>query len=171
MQTSEYARAVIIGIARRMHPKVVDERVEARMRRQTLLDRPSPPRYRAIIDEAVLHRHIGGPEVMRAQLEKMLDVISADKATIQILPFDVGAYGAADSNFDLIEFAAGPRQNAVVFVEGLYNNLYQERPDQVERYREAIEYLRDAALSPRDSISMICKIQAYHAKLAKSDLR
>jgi transcriptional regulator with XRE-family HTH domain len=171
MQTGEYARSMITGIARRMHPKVLDERIEARMRRQTLLDQSSSPRYRAIIDEAVLHRKVGGPEVMRAQLERMLVDISGDKSTVQVLPFDVGAYGAVDSNFDLLDFAVGSRQNSVVFVEGLYSNLYLERPDQVGRYREALEYLRDAALSPRDSIALIRKAQTDYAGLSKPDLR
>ena len=49
-----------------------------------------------------------------------------------------------------------------MYVEGLFSNLYQERPAEIGRYREAIEYLRDAALSTRDSISLISKIRSTY---------
>ena len=65
LQTSEYARATIQGIDRRVAAAVLNQRVEARMRRQELLERPDPPRYRSLLDEAVLRRHVGGPAVMR----------------------------------------------------------------------------------------------------------
>lgn len=170
LQTGDYARAMITGIARRMDANVLAERVEVRLQRQSLLEREPPPRYRAIIDEAVLRRQVGGSQVMGAQLEKLLQCVADDMATVQVLPFDLGAYGAADSNFDLLEFGEGSPQNPVVFVEGLFSNIYLERPDQIGRYREAIEYLRDAALSPRDSMGIISKIRADYATLAEADL-
>src|SRR6185437_3421426 len=169
MQTADYARAMIRGIARRMEPKVLDERVEVRLRRQRLLDQPLPPRYRAIMDEAVLRRQVGGLRVMIEQLDKLLAYVADDKAAIQVIPFHVGAYGAADSNFDLLEFDNEPRQNSLIFVEGLFSNLYLERPDQIKRYGEAIEYLRDAALNPRDSATFIGKIRTDYNNSVEVD--
>ena len=168
LQTPEYARAIIKGIAPRMDSRVVEQRLEARMRRKQVLDRPSPPRYRAIVDEAVLRRFVGGPAVMRAQLGNILQCAKQDKATLQVLPFTSGEYGSVDSNFDLLEFDQQSMQRPVVFVESLFSNLYQERPAEVQRYREAIEYLRDAALSPRDSISLVAKTLKTYDELQTS---
>jgi hypothetical protein len=69
LQTSDYARATMRAIERKMSPTVLSQRVEARLRRQELLDQQTPPRYRALLDEAVLLRQVGGPAVMRATRE------------------------------------------------------------------------------------------------------
>jgi transcriptional regulator with XRE-family HTH domain len=154
LQTEDYAREIIKGIVPKIGPDILRQRVEARMRRQQLLDEPKPPRYRALLDEAVLHRQVGGPAVMKAQLEKLLLLVQEEKATIQVIPFDVGAHAAADSNFDYLEFDGSPLPG-LVFVESLVIQLYLDRPDQLKRYAEALEYLRDEALSPRDSAKRI----------------
>lgn len=163
LQTEEYARALIRAIQRRMDRKIVEQRVEARMRRQEILDRPRPPRYRALLDEAVLHRQIGGKAVLSDQLDKVLGAIAADKASVQVIPFTAGAHASADSNFDLLEFGEGSGQNSVVFVESLISNLYQERPAEVDRYREAVEYLRETALSLPESVALITRIRDTYA--------
>lgn len=159
LQTADYARAIIRGIARKMDPGIVDDRVEARIRRQQLLEPETRPRYRAILDEAVLHRLVGGPGVMAAQLERIMKSQEAGKAVVQVIPFSIGAHAGADSNFDLLEFADTSVQGPVVFVEGLFNNYYQERPAEIERYREAVDYLRDEALGSRDSMILISQIR------------
>jgi transcriptional regulator with XRE-family HTH domain len=158
LQTSNYARVTMRSIERKMDPAVLDQRVEARLRRQELLERRMPPRYRVLLDEAVLHRQVGGAAVMQAQLDKILKAAAEEKVTVQVIPFDVGAHASTDSNFVLLEFEDGSLQGPVVFVEGLFSNRYQERKAEIDRYREALEYLRDAALSPRDSISLIAEI-------------
>jgi transcriptional regulator with XRE-family HTH domain len=162
LQTSDYARAIIKGIARKIDPKILDQRVEARLRRQRLLERETLPRYRALLDEAILHRQIGGSAVMRAQLDKILKCAADEIANVQVVPFDVGAHAAADSNFDLLEFGEGSLQGPVVYVEGLVSHLYQERPAEIARYREAIEYLRDSALNARDSMALIAQLRGTH---------
>jgi hypothetical protein len=75
-----------------------------------------------------------------------------------VLPYEIGAYGAIDSNFDYLEFA-GTKLPDLVFVESLVTHLYQERPEEIERYREALDYLRDEALNPRDSAKRIEEIR------------
>ena len=159
LQTADYARAIIQGIAQKMDPKILGERVEARMRRQQLLESQTRPRYRALLDEAVLHRLVGGPAVMAAQLDKILESQAAGVAVVQVIPFSIGAHAGSDSNFDFLEFEESSLQGPVIFVEGLYNNSYQERPGEVERYREAIDQLRDAALSVRDSTALIARVR------------
>ncbi len=162
IQTSEYARAIIKGIERKIAPAALDQRVEARLRRQNLLEQETPPRFRALLDEAVLRRQVGGPAVMQVQLDKILKSATAEQVTVQVVPFDAGAHASTDSNFVFLEFGENSPQRAVVFVEGLFSNRYKERPIEIERYREALEYLRDAALSPRDSTSLITEIRSMH---------
>jgi len=148
LQTEEYARAIIKGIAPRMDPAVWQQRVEVGLRRQQLLEQDHPPRYRVLIDEAVLHRPAGGPEIMAGQIGKVLKLAEEGKVTAQIVPFEVGAIATKDSNFVLLEFAETGLPS-IVFIEGLLNNQILA---EVDRYREAIEHLRDSALTPRESI-------------------
>lgn len=159
LQIPEYAHAIIKGIAQRMDPRIVDERVEARIRRQQLLERENRPRYRALLDEAVLHRLVGGSAVMKAQLDRLLKHQEDGTAAIQVIPFSIGAHAGADSNFDFLEFEESSLQGPVVYVEGLFSNHYQERPAEIRRYRESIDLLREAALSTRDSMNLISVIR------------
>lgn len=160
LQTKAYAREIIRAIAPKMDPEIHEERVEARLRRQELLEQDSRPRYNALLDEAVLRRRVGGPVVMAAQLDKILKLDRDGKATVQVIPFAVGAHAAQDSNFVFLEFQ---ESSPVVFVELLSTNLYQERASDLERYREALEYLRDQALNPRDSVALIAEVQRAYA--------
>jgi transcriptional regulator with XRE-family HTH domain len=161
LQTEDYARAIITAIAPKMDPKIHQQRVEARLRRQQLLTQDKPPRYRVLLDEAVLHRRVGGSAVMAAQLGKVLELEQDGKAMVQVIPFDIGGHAAQDSNFVLLDFEEP--LPSVVFIEGLTNNLLQERKADLDRYREAIEYLRDSALSPRDSVLRISEMRRAYA--------
>jgi hypothetical protein len=163
LQTADYARAVIKAIAPKMAPEITQQRVEARMRRQQLLEDDDPPRYRVLLDESVLHRRVVGPAVMSAQLDKVLDAQRRGKATIQIIPFDIGAYAGADGNFVLLEFDADSGLSPFVFVEGLSSNKYLERDADVARYGETIDYLHNLALTPRESMRLITEIQRIYA--------
>jgi transcriptional regulator with XRE-family HTH domain len=162
LQTEDYAAAMISGVAPRIDRDILRQRVEARMRRQQLLERVNPPRYRALLDEAVLRRQVGGGTAMKAQLDKLLQLIEAGKATVQVIPYSVGAYAALDSNFTYLEFA-GSSLPGVVYVEGLENQLYLEKSTELARYAESVEYLRDSALTPRDTTKLIAKIRNEEA--------
>jgi transcriptional regulator with XRE-family HTH domain len=161
LQTEDYARAIIKAIALKINPKVLAERVEARLRRQKLLEQENRPRVRVLLDEASLRREVGGPGVMRAQLARILQLAQEEKVTAQVIPFSAGAHASAESNFTFLEFGDSTLRG-LVYVEGLTRNLYQERPAELARYREALEQLRDAALSPRESLSLINEIKDTH---------
>lgn len=154
LQTEDYARAMIKGVLPGIDSNILEERVEVRLRRQQRLDDENPPRYRAVIDEAVLRRPVGGSTVMAAQLGKVIELIDARKVTVQVIPFEVGAYAACDSNFFLLEFSESELPS-VVYVEGLAMSQYYERASDVALYREAAERLRDSALNPRDSVQLL----------------
>jgi transcriptional regulator with XRE-family HTH domain len=158
LQTEDYAAAIIKGIAPKIEEKILDQRVKARMERQQRLYEAKPPKYRVLLDEAVLRRHIGGPSVMRAQLDHVLALMREEKATVHVIPYAVGAYGANESNFTYLEFV-GTKLPHMVFVEMLTSHIYLERPEDVDRYIEALDLLRDAALNPRDSAKKIEEIR------------
>ncbi len=163
LQTAEYARAVVRGIGRRMDSRGLSDRVEARLVRQRRLEGKDPPRYRALADEAVLRREVGGTAVMRAQLDKILMWAALDRGSIQVIPFSAGAHASADSNFELLEFGENSKQDPLVYVEGLVSALYHERASDVARYREAVEYLRESALSTQASLALIADIRADYS--------
>lgn len=158
LQTEEYARHIIKGVTPQIDPKVLDERVEARMRRQLLLDQPVRPRVRILMDEAVLHRQVGGARVMREQLTKILRFSDEGKMVIQVIPFTVGAHASVDSNFTLFEFAESPLSD-LVHIENLTSSLWIDRQPVTERYRESLDHLRDASLSIRDSMALIATLR------------
>lgn len=103
--TEDYARAIIKGIAPGIEEDILSQRVEDRMMRRKRLSQPKPPKYRALIDEAALHRQVGGPAMMKAHLNKVLSLMQEEKAGVQVKPYEVGAYGASDGNFSYQEFA------------------------------------------------------------------
>jgi len=156
LQTPEYAAAIIKAIAPKMDAQVQQQRVEARLRRQQLLEDTSRPRYRVLLDEGVLWRPVGGPALMASQLARILGAVQQDKVTIQVIPFDAGAHAAADSYFILLDFDFDDSNlSPVVFLESLTGIHLLEQKKDIARYREAVEYLRDSALSPRDSLLLI----------------
>lgn len=162
LQTEDYARTIIKAIAPKIDTAIHQQRVEVRMRRQQLLDNAERPRYRVLLDEAALRRRVGGPAVMAAQFDKVLDAARQGKAAVQVIPFEVGEYAAVDAYFVLLDFDEDSNLSPVVFIEGLTGNQYIERKADIARYREAIESLRDSALSLRDSLSLMQELrEAY----------
>ncbi|TDE39261.1 helix-turn-helix transcriptional regulator [Actinomadura sp. 6K520] len=157
LQTEEYARAIIRGLAPRMRQEVLEERLEARMRRQEILYKEEPPHFWALLDEAVLRRHVGGRDLMKRQLDKIVAVGHQSNVTIQAIPFQVGAHPGLDSTFVFMSFD-DPGLSPVVFVEGLVGNIYLEREVDINRYREAVEHLRAAALGPAESLDFISRL-------------
>jgi transcriptional regulator with XRE-family HTH domain len=162
LQTPEYVRALHEDVAPQrdappLAPDVIDQRVEERLRRQELLRRTEPPplEFWAVLDEAVLHRVIGSPEVMRAQLRHLINVSNLANVTVQIVPFTVGAHPALGSTFNILQFS-GPLAD-VVYVEGLLGWIYLERPEDIARYRNAFERLSEIAMDPGDSTDLIEK--------------
>ena len=158
LQTEEYARALIKAIAPGIEPEACEQRVEVRLRRQQLLEQDNRPRYRVLLDEAVLHRRVGGAHVMYAQLTKILNAEEKAKAAIQVIPFDMGAHAAQDSNFVLLEFGE-LSLSPVVYVEGLTGSRYLDRGADVDRYRETVEQLCDSALNPHDSMNRLKELR------------
>jgi transcriptional regulator with XRE-family HTH domain len=163
LQTAGYADSIIRAIAPKMDSRIAGQRVEARLRRQQVLEKANRPRYDVLLDEAVMHRGVGGPGVMAAQLDRVLEIMRRRKAAVQVIPFSAGAYAAVDGYFALLEFGENSDLWPMVFVEGLSANQYLERKTDIARYRETVEYLRDRALNLRRSAELIMAIRDNYA--------
>lgn len=140
LQTEEYARAVTGQGYASAGPEEIERRVRLRMSRQQLLHRPAPPRLWAVLDEAAVRRMIGGPEVMRAQIEYLIQTTKWPNITLQVMPFRFGGHAAEGGAFHLLRF---PEQDLpdVAYVEQLTGALYLEKREDLDRYMEAMERL------------------------------
>jgi transcriptional regulator with XRE-family HTH domain len=148
LQTEEYARALTSGAAPDISAEQVDQLVQARLTRQGLLTSAEPPELWAVVDEVALHRLVGGPDVLRAQLETLADRSRPRNVTVQVIPLEAGAHPGMDSAFTILHLE---EVSDVVYVEGLIGNFYLQSPADIVRYRRAFDQLRAIALSPRDS--------------------
>jgi hypothetical protein len=133
--------------------------IDARAKRQAMLTSPDAPAIHAIIDEAVLRRVVGSPEVMRAQLDKIRECANYPSVIVQVLPFSCGAHPGLDGAFILLEFAARSL-NDVVYVEGLLGEFFVERDADLRRYRDAFELLIELALGQDESLDYLDKVAA-----------
>jgi len=157
LQTSAYAKALHEAAMPKLDPEMIEQRVETRIARQQLLDRTDPPLIQIVMDEAVLHRPIGGPAVMREQLNQMIEIAEHPNVTIQVLAFELGAHPALESNFIILKL--GGKAPNVVFVEGLIPPVYYRRAQDVQRYQQVFERLRNIGPSPQDSVGLIARLR------------
>jgi hypothetical protein len=125
-----------------------------RVTRQRLLSRANPPLLWAVIDEAALRRPIGGRDVLRGQLEHLLDTTKLPNVRLQVVPFDVGGHAAAGGAFSILRFPDEDLQD-VVYVEQLNSALYLDKREDVEQYLAAMEALCITALTPARTVSFL----------------
>jgi transcriptional regulator with XRE-family HTH domain len=154
LQTEGYTRAVIRAIRPDADEAEVERRVAGRVTRQRLLTDPHPPAYWAVIDEAVLHRTVGGPAIMRAQLERLVELAALPHVTLQVVPFTAGGHAGMESPFLILGFPEQADPD-VVYVEYTTTGVYLEQPSDVHRYTLMFDHLRAAALKPDDTVVMV----------------
>jgi transcriptional regulator with XRE-family HTH domain len=155
LQTADYARAGHEGAMPLLSPDKIELQIEAKLTRQRILTGERPPRLTVVLDEAALHRVVGGPRVMAEQLAKILDISALPNVKVQILPYAVGAHPAVESNFTIVELP-NPTPG-VVFVEGLIGSTYLDRDDDLTRYLIIFRKLESIALSSKGSLDLINK--------------
>ncbi|HEY0934637.1 MAG TPA: helix-turn-helix transcriptional regulator, partial [Trebonia sp.] len=118
LQTPGYTRALHQAVVPLLEPEIIEQRLEERLiRQQLVLDRADPPQIEIVMDEAVLHRPVGGAAVTSEQLGRIAETAGRKEVTVQILPFEIGAHPALESNFIILEF--GGQVASMVYVEGL----------------------------------------------------
>jgi transcriptional regulator with XRE-family HTH domain len=153
-QTPDYARAILREVQVRDTDEQVERLVDLRMKRQEVLDRSPPLDVWMILDEAVVRRTIGGPEVMRDQLARLVEESKKPNVTLQVLPFASGSHAGLRGPFSILEFPE--RADAdVAYVESVAGIIYLEKEREVRTCAEAFDRLRAAALSPGQSSDLI----------------
>ncbi|WP_433172540.1 helix-turn-helix domain-containing protein [Actinoallomurus sp. CA-150999] len=151
LQTEDYAAAVIsLGD---FQSEEVERRVALRATRQRKF-RDGALRLWAVIDEIALRRPVGGPEVLRGQLEYLMAAAKQPGLTLQVTPFAASAKHAAPGGFTIMRFA-DPQLPDVVYVEQLGNALYLDKREDVDRYTLAMDRLSVISATPDESIDII----------------
>jgi transcriptional regulator with XRE-family HTH domain len=146
LQTADYAREVVRAAAREWTPYEMEQRVEGRLARQQLLSGEDAPRYEVVIDEAVLHRVVGSPAIMHAQMRRLRDASHLPAVDVRVIRFGAGPLPALTNKFIILRFAM-PGVEDTVFMEGLTGDLYLDKPQDVEVYQQAFATLSQMALS------------------------
>ncbi|MFB7970035.1 helix-turn-helix domain-containing protein [Streptomyces sp. G9] len=157
LQTAGYARAVTRASLDGLPDGRLDSLVEVRLTRQRVLRASPPLRFTAVLDEAVLHREVGGPEVMRDQLQHLIQVAQLPHVELQLLPFSVGGYVGLTGPFVIFSFPNISDLDVVV-LDHLTSSLYLERREDLEAYSSAFRTLQAHALSPERSLDLITEI-------------
>ena len=157
LQTADYAHEIFRNGPIELDPEEVERLLEVRLARQQILAREDRPRLWAVIDEAVIRRTVGGPEVMRGQLRHLADAAQQGKTTIQVVPYRAGAHAGTTGPFVILDYAEATDPN-VVYVETLAGDIYLEERSDVNRYTLAFDRLVAAALHPDESVQLIGRL-------------
>ncbi len=157
LQTEEYARAVMTTVSRKLAADEIERLVTLRMQRQEVVLRADPIELWLILDEAVLRRAIGPPELMHRQLTHLADASLWPNVTLQVMPFGGGPHPFLNGPFSIIEFPERTDPD-VVYTEGVAGQAYLERDREVRICAEGFDLLRAAAMSPADSTDLVSKL-------------
>ncbi|MEE4494918.1 helix-turn-helix domain-containing protein [Streptomyces sp. BE230] len=136
LQTRDYAHAVLRGGLPNGSEEDLARRVELRLRRQSLLERDNAPTLWVVMEEAVLHRTVGSPQVMREQLERLLDISELPHVSLDIVPFTAGAHFGACAPFTYFRFEE-PELPDIVYSEILSAAVYLDQREDVVSHLEA----------------------------------
>lgn len=153
LQTPEYAQAIISNFV----PDDVARLVNLRMRRQEIFARPEPPEARFILGEAALHIQVGGPQILRAQLERLLELMKESQITIEIIPFTAGAHSGMIGPFEVMGFDDGDGDVAA-FESPTGLTLIREEVGIVSKYRRTFEALSGIAAKGDDAVTRINRL-------------
>ncbi|KUO05903.1 XRE family transcriptional regulator [Streptomyces caeruleatus] len=148
LQTEDYARAVLeAGTIGQTGPETIERHVSLRMARQRLLERPDPPHLWVIMEETVLRRPVSvRGEVMRGQVDKLLEFAERDRVTLQIAEFAAGPHPGTYAPFSLFRFAE-PELPDMVYTEYLTGALYLDSRTEVATHLEVLDHMSTAAAS------------------------
>jgi transcriptional regulator with XRE-family HTH domain len=155
LQVAGYSRALFATAAVHRTPAELDAAVEVRgIRQQRLSSTEHPLELVAVVDESVLHRPIGGPPVLRAQLHHVIEAAALPAVTLQVLPAAVGAHAGLASPVTVLSFEHIGEPD-IAYVEHTLGSLRLEKETDVGRARLVIDRLRSAALDPEESVARI----------------
>ncbi|MCA2175051.1 helix-turn-helix domain-containing protein [Nonomuraea glycinis] len=156
LQTEAYARAITAVFRPGDSPEDIDGLVAVRLKRQERL-RDSEFNLSVIVSEAVTCQHVGSPEVRAEQFRHLAQANRQANVMVQVLPFRAGEHAALTGSFSILGFPATTDQD-IVYLENMTSAVYLEEPPEVRMYKSVYDYLKAAALSPKDSASMLIKV-------------
>ena len=136
LQTRGYARAVLRAGFPNDSDEELERRVDLRLRRQSLLTKPAAPTLWVVMEEAVLHRVVGGPDVMREQIDALLAAAEMEHVSLDIVPFSAGAHTGAFAAFTYFRFDE-PELPDIVYTELLSGAVYLDQRSDVSAHLEA----------------------------------
>jgi len=161
LQTRDYARAVIRAGFPYEPDHALEHRVDLRLRRQALLGKPRSPKLWVVLEEAVLRREVGGPAVMRAQIDRVLEVLDDPRITVRVLPLAAGAHSGTSGHITYFRFREPELQDIVYTEVGLTSAVYlDQRPDVVthlEAYTRISRLASDLVPDTRTYLSQLRK--------------
>ncbi|MBL3669358.1 helix-turn-helix domain-containing protein [Streptomyces sp. M2CJ-2] len=164
LQTRAYAEAIVQGGSPESSDQENDKRVEVRLRRQGRITADKDPlRLWVVLDEASLHRVVGSRQVMREQLEHVMELSQLPHITVQVLPFEVGAHSGINGQYSILEFADAA-DSSVVYIEGVTSDLYLEKPHDVQKYTVMYEHLRAQSLNVEQSRRLVERVAKEYAR-------
>ena len=163
LHTAEYARANHENSMPKLDPEQIEMHIEAKLIRQRILTQTDPPSFSVVLDEAALHRLVGGRQVMAMQLANILKMSALPNVVVQVLPFERGAHPAMESNFTILQLP-DPTPGAV-YVEGLIGSTYLDRPEDLERYHDIFRKLQSIALSSEETAGWIADLGHSYADI------
>ncbi|MFE4513700.1 helix-turn-helix domain-containing protein [Kitasatospora sp. NPDC056783] len=158
LQTADYARAVVTAGCHAAGPEEIDRRVDVRLKRQTVLTGERAPQLVAVLDEAALRRPWGGPEQMRGQLDRLLELGELPNVRLQVLPLGNAGLSAESGAFTVLGFAEAELAD-VVYLEQFTTALYLDKPAEVAEYRQAMDDLVADSLSPEKTRDLLHEVR------------
>jgi transcriptional regulator with XRE-family HTH domain len=157
LQTADYVRATVAGMMLQRSPDEVERRVALRLARQQLLERPDGPKLWAVVEETALRRTIGDGQVMRGQLERLVDASRLENVVLQIVPLTIGVHPAMTGAFSILRFADQELPD-LVYVEHLTDALYLDKPDDVTQYTHVMDNISMLAAPPGKTVDILQRI-------------
>jgi transcriptional regulator with XRE-family HTH domain len=156
LQHERYARALIASDyhLKRAKAPLPDKVINARLHRQEPLEGPDPLKLHALLDEAVLHREIGGPDVLREQLAHLLVAAARPNITLQVVPFTAGSYGSMNGSVTIVDYPE-PDSTPGVYLEYPAGGAWVDNQDDVDRFTTMFDDVIELALEPDDTTNLI----------------
>ncbi|WUW22566.1 helix-turn-helix domain-containing protein [Streptomyces sp. NBC_01463] len=152
LQSEAYARAVFREYQPTAVESAIDELVAARLERAQLLADPTQPMLWAVLDEAVLRRTVGGPEVMADALRHIASLARQRRIIVQVLPFSAGGHAAMGGGLKLMAFSDAP---PLAYLDGLGSGQLLDDPSTVRTYELTYDLVVASAISPAASLALI----------------
>ncbi|WP_405885602.1 helix-turn-helix domain-containing protein [Streptomyces sp. NBC_01136] len=154
LQTEAYAHAVVERGMRGASPADIERRVALRLERQKYLVSEKAPEFHIVLDEAALRRPYGDREVMRGQLQHLIEVSERPNVRLQVMPFSFGGHSGESGSFTILSFPESDLSD-VVYLEQLTSALYLDKREDVTQYEGALKQLQQDSPGPSESRDLL----------------